>query len=62
MMMQRLIAVARRSAPFIMRDGAAFAGVLLVSYGVWQVYAPAGYITVGLILIGASALHARMAA
>ena len=36
------------------RDGLAFAGVGLVSYGAWLVYKPAGFIACGVLLLAVS--------
>lgn len=46
-------------APALIRDGAGLAGVGLVSYGAGLVYAPAGYITAGLLLIAGAFLAGR---
>lgn len=40
------------------RDAAGLAGVGLVSAGAWQIYAPAGLIVGGLILLGGAVLAA----
>lgn len=44
--------------PGLVRDLAGLCGVGLVSYGAWMVYAPAGFITAGLLLVVGSLLIA----
>lgn len=41
------------------RDLAGLAGAGLVAYGAWLVYAPAGFITAGTLLLAGAALLAR---
>ncbi len=42
------------AVPTVIRDLAGLAGVGLISYGAWLIYAPAGFITAGaLLLVGA---------
>jgi len=41
------------------RDGAGIVGVLLIAYGAWRIYAPAGFITLGVLLVATSFLLAR---
>jgi hypothetical protein len=41
-----------------MRDFAGLAGAGLVSYGAWLVYAPAGFVVGGLLLLAGAVLHA----
>lgn len=36
-----------------------FAGIISVAYGAWLAYPPAGFITGGMLLLGALLLHAR---
>lgn len=43
----------------IVRDVAAIAGVGLISYGVWQIYHPAGLIVIGAWLVVGSLILAR---
>lgn len=50
------------AAPAIVRDLVAMAGAALVSYGSWLVFAPAGYITAGLMLLSATIFSARRSA
>lgn len=46
-------------APVIVGDGAGVAGVGLVAYGSWLVYAPAGFIVAGVLLIAGAFLSGR---
>ncbi|MEA3042984.1 MAG: hypothetical protein QOH47_822 [Sphingomonadales bacterium] len=41
------------------RDAAGLAGAGLVAYGAWLVYAPAGFVVAGLLLLAGALLHAR---
>ena len=45
--------------PGIARDLVGLVGVVLVVYGAWLIYPPAGYITAGLLLLAGSLLAAR---
>ncbi|HEV7337030.1 MAG TPA: hypothetical protein VGO06_13745 [Bosea sp. (in: a-proteobacteria)] len=40
-------------------DAAAVSGVGLISFGAWQVYAPAGPIVLGLLLVAGALIGAR---
>ena len=42
-----------------LRDGAGLVGAGLVAYGCWRIYAPAGFIVAGVLLIAGSILLAR---
>lgn len=44
-----------------MKHAAFFAGLLLVSYGSWLIYRPAGFIVAGLIAIFVSLLLDKLA-
>ncbi|HLW94047.1 MAG TPA: hypothetical protein VKS25_01595 [Solirubrobacteraceae bacterium] len=46
------------AVPVLLRDAAGLSGIGLISYGAWLVYAPAGYIAAGALLL-ALALVAR---
>ncbi|MCW5704289.1 MAG: hypothetical protein KIT82_17105 [Bradyrhizobium sp.] len=58
----KLLAAALRmiagAVPGVARDLAGLCGVGLVSYGAWMIYAPAGFITAGLLLVVGSLLIA----
>lgn len=43
---------------FVVRDLASLAGIALMSYGAWLAYAPAGYITGGVLLLAAAWISA----
>jgi hypothetical protein len=43
----------------VARDGVGIAGMALISYGTWCIYPPAGYITLGALLVATSFLLAR---
>ena len=40
--------------PVLLRDGAGICGALLVAYGAWRVYEPAGFIVLGAMLLAAA--------
>jgi hypothetical protein len=60
--MMKLLAAALHTiagaVPGLVRDLAGLCGVGLVSYGTWMIYAPAGFITAGLLLVVGSLLIA----
>lgn len=61
-MMKAIVAGARGFAaamPVLLRDLVGLAGATLVSYGAWMIFAPAGFITGGALLIVGAALAAR---
>ncbi len=45
--------------PVFLRDAAGVIGAALIAYGAWRVYAPAGYIMGGALLLTGSILLAR---
>lgn len=45
--------------PAVLRDGAAIAGAAILTYGAEQVYRPAGFITGGVLLLGAAIMAGR---
>lgn len=45
--------------PTVVRDVSGVVGAALVAYGAWRVYAPAGFIVGGLLLLVGSVLAAR---
>jgi hypothetical protein len=45
--------------PVLARDATGIAGAGLVAYGAWRIYAPAGFIVAGLLLILVSVQLAR---
>jgi hypothetical protein len=47
--------------PSLLADTAGLTGAGLVSWGVWQIYAPAGYIAGGVLLLAGAALFSRAA-
>ena len=49
-------------APPLLRDACGIAGACLVSYGAWRIYAPAGFITAGVLLLAGAILTGRSAA
>lgn len=49
----------RNGAPALVRDGAGLAGAVMISFGAWSIYAPAGWIVGGLFLIAVAVLAAR---
>ena len=52
-MMKSLAAGAARALPDLLRDACGLAGAGAIAYGAWLVYAPAGYIVGGaLVLVG----------
>jgi hypothetical protein len=43
-----------------LRGMAFVAGLLMIGYGAWRIYPPAGYITGGLLLVGVAVIgHVR---
>lgn len=48
-----------RIARAILCDAAALCGAGMISFGAWQVYAPAGPIVLGLLLVAAALIGAR---
>lgn len=42
-----------------LRDAAGIAGASLIAYGAWRIYAPAGFIVGGALLLAGSLLLAR---
>lgn len=54
--MRRLFGSISRALAPLLRDGAGLAGCGLISYGVWCIYEPAGFIVAGVLLVGASLL------
>lgn len=48
-----------RALPGLTRDIAGLGGAGLVAYGAWLVYAPAGYIAGGIILLAGAFLSVR---
>lgn len=53
------LAAARRSAPNLARDAAGLAGAGAVAHGAGLVYAPAGWICAGVLLLGGAYLAGR---
>jgi hypothetical protein len=49
----------RRALPGTACDLAGVAGVALISYGAWLVYAPAGYIVAGLLFVAGAMILGR---
>lgn len=47
------------AAASLLPDALMTAGGLVVSYGVYQIYAPAGYIVAGVLLIAAGVVAAK---
>ena len=47
------------SLEVVVRDLAGVVGAALIAYGAWLIYAPAGFITGGILLVVASVLLAR---
>lgn len=43
----------------LIRDAAGLAGAAAVTFGAWSIYAPAGFIAGGLMLLAAAVLTAR---
>jgi len=54
-----VIVWAAAAAPAVIRDLCALIGAGLISYGSWLVFAPAGYIVAGLMLLAATIFSAR---
>lgn len=53
------IAAAFRAVPDLTRDAAAIGGAGLIAYGAWQIYAPAGMIVAGVLILSGVLLSAR---
>ena len=53
--MKKLLA----ALPGVSRDGMGIVGIALISYGTWRIYAPAGFIVAGLLLLSIAVLVAR---
>ena len=53
-----LASVARR-APHVVADGLGFAGAGAIAYGAWLIYAPAGFLVGGVLLMALSMLIGR---
>lgn len=58
-MIGRAVGAVARALPGIVRDIAGLGGAGLVAYGAWLVYAPAGFITGGVLLLAGAWLSAR---
>lgn len=57
---KKIAQVLARYLPSTLRDAAGISGVGLISYGSWLIYAPAGYIVAGtLMVIGVLALSMK---
>ena len=54
-----MIGAFKKSAVRYMDDGLMLAGAGLVSYGVWQIYDPAGWITAGAFCIAGAVIWSR---
>jgi hypothetical protein len=50
-----------RAVPSLLRDLVGLAGAALCAYGAWLVYAPAGFIFGGILLLAGAMLSARNA-
>jgi hypothetical protein len=50
---------ARPLLPALARDVAGFAGACIVAVGIGEIYAPAGHIAVGIMLLASAMLLAR---
>ena len=47
------------ATPHVLLNGAGLAGVGLIGYGAWLIYAPAGFIAWGVLLLAGAILAAR---
>lgn len=45
--------------PAVLLNGAGAAGVALIGYGAWLIYAPAGFIAWGMLLLAGAILASR---
>lgn len=59
--MRAAVATVLSAAPALARDIAAVTGVGLISYGAWLAYEPAGYVSLGVMLLAISIISARRA-
>ncbi len=41
-------------------DGVGVAGIVLISYGSWLIYKPAGFVVGGLLLMGVAVIASRV--
>jgi hypothetical protein len=57
----KLVTLLHLALPGLVADVLLLAGAVSVSYGAWLVYAPAGFIVAGLLLLAAGWLAAQKA-
>lgn len=53
------LAAVRTSALSLVPDALLISGAVLIAYGAWLIYPPAGFITAGLLLLVAGVLASR---
>jgi hypothetical protein len=56
---RRALAAAARRVPHVIADGLGFAGAGAIAYGAWLIYAPAGFLVGGVLLMALSILIGR---
>jgi hypothetical protein len=57
--LRKALRVAARRGPHLAVDGMGFAGAGAISYGAWLIYAPAGFLVGGVLLMALSFLFGR---
>ena len=57
--LRKALASAGRCAPHAIADGLGFAGAGAIAYGAWLIYAPAGFLVGGMLLMALSMLIGR---
>jgi hypothetical protein len=56
----KIAAAIRRALPVLLCDAAGIGGAGLIAYGAWLVYAPAGFIIGGILLLAGAVMTARV--
>jgi len=57
--LRKALASAARRVPHVIADGLGFAGAGAIAYGAWLIYAPAGFLVGGVLLMALSVLIGR---
>jgi uncharacterized RDD family membrane protein YckC len=57
--LRKALASAARRVPHVIADGLGFAGACAIAYGAWLIYAPAGFLVGGVLLMALSMLIGR---
>jgi len=57
--LRKALAAAARRVPHVIADGRGFTGAGAIAYGAWLIYAPAGFLVGGVLLMALSMLIGR---